>query len=152
MIILNPRLRLERYIHGNNATIGKVIDPDNGNKYICYTVERSAYGTPCRIPAGTYKVQLYHSPHLEGLAIKKGLSAIEARLKARVWQLQNVPGRTAIQIHVANRYSELRGCIAPGLTVAQDKESVLSSRLAFQKLVSYVGSWDAIWELEVKDI
>lgn len=143
-------LRLDRYIHGNNATIGKIIDPAN-NKFICYTVERSRYGTPCRIDAGTYKVSLYYSPSLHAKLVRKGLTEQEARLKSRVWQLHNVPGRTAIQIHIGNSYTELRGCIAPGLSVAKNKEGVQSSGLAFNRLVSYLGSWDKVWYLEVKD-
>jgi hypothetical protein len=46
----------------------------------------------------------------------------------------------------------LRGCLAPGLSVGADKESVLSSRLAFQKLVDYLGGWDTVWELEIVNI
>jgi hypothetical protein len=151
MITLNPLLRLNRLIHGDNATIGKIVNPERDNEYVCWTVERSAYGVPCRIPKGLYRVKMRVSPRLEGLLIKKGLTAVDARLKARVWELQNVAGRTAIQIHVANRYSELQGCIAPGLSNGKDNESVESSTLALNKLTSYLGGWDAIWELEVCD-
>jgi hypothetical protein len=96
MITLNPILRLERYIHGNNATIGKIVNPEKYRDFVCYTLERSTYGIPSRIPEGIYRVKMRVSPRLEGLFIKRGLTAVEAQVKARVWELDNVPGRTAI--------------------------------------------------------
>jgi len=152
MITLNPILRLERYIHGNNATIGKIVNPEKYRDFVCYTLERSAYGIPSRIPEGIYRVKMRVSPRLEGLFIKRGLTAVEAQIRARVWELDNVPGRTAIQIHGANKYTELKGCIAPGLSVCKDRESVLSSQLALRKLTDYVGGWDAVWEMEVVNV
>lgn len=70
---------------------------------ICHAVERPHFSFnndhPC-IPEGTYIAERYHSPNPN-----HGL----------VWLLQNVPGRTYIELHIANWPSELLGCIAPGI-------------------------------------
>ena len=101
---------------------------------------------------GLYKVQMRVSPKLETKYRLKGFSEMDSEIKARVWELQNVPGRACIQIHVANKASELRGCIAPGLSINSTRDAVLSSVLAFNKLRDYIGGWDQVWWLEVKNI
>lgn len=73
----------------------------------CRTLERPAPQFvdefPC-IPAGTYKVLLQHSEHF-----------------GRIMPfLQDVPGRTAIEIHWANFIRELEGCIAVGTTISRE--------------------------------
>lgn len=54
-----------------------------------------------------------------------------------LWELKNVPGRSEIKIHVANRPSELLGCIALGLSHSDiDKDGILdliSSRKAVDR-------------------
>ena len=66
------------------------------------TVEKAADDAehPC-IPAGTYPLQL--GTHHAGTP----------QAYPCYWVL-SVPGRSAIQIHIANLPHELRGCIAPG--------------------------------------
>lgn len=67
---------------------------------LCVTCERpwadNRHETSC-IPLGLYRCLPYASP-------TKGL----------VWLLQGVTGRSMIEIHAANKPSQLRGCIAPG--------------------------------------
>ncbi len=60
----------------------------------CVTLERH----DTMIPAGTYKVSVYHSP----------------RLNRDVLLLHDVPGRTMIEIHNANWENQLEGCVAVG--------------------------------------
>lgn len=68
-------------------------------RHVAFTCERPRTGEhPC-IPEGTYIASRYNSP-------KHG---------PNTWQLEAVPGRTNIQIHIANWPSQLLGCIAPGL-------------------------------------
>ena len=55
-------------------------------------------GISC-IPVGTYQAEIYQSP-----------------TKGSVYLLQNVPGRTMIEIHAANWVHELLGCIALGMS------------------------------------
>lgn len=65
-----------------------------------YSLERPSSGDhPC-IPAGTYEVK--KTPHpIHGLC----------------YEVQNVPGRSAILIHPANWFFQLLGCIALGRSV-----------------------------------
>jgi hypothetical protein len=56
-----------------------------------------------RIPAGTYKVLLYDSPHF-----------------MREVPLIDVPGRQYIEIHFANYAAQLKGCIAVGKELEDD--------------------------------
>lgn len=99
--------------------------------HVCYTIERPQTGEhPC-IPEGTYAVRRYDSPsHGPG-----------------IWQLQGVPGRSNIQLHIANWPHELLGCIAPGLrpcTGADGEPGVESSRIAFQKFMGLTADDDAL--------
>lgn len=61
------------------------------------TLERpSNIDHPC-IPEGIYQCDRFQSPH-----------------NGDVWLLKDVPRRSMIEIHSANIYTELLGCIAPG--------------------------------------
>lgn len=141
MIKLPLRLRLERFHMNDFATIGKLTAPEVSDLRICYTLELTKWGHPCCIPKGVYHVRMYVSPRLEALG-KRGKAAW-------VWQLENVPNRANIQIHTANAPSELKGCIAPGLTVNGTYDYITDSRLAFDKLTKTVGGWKNSWELEI---
>lgn len=88
----------------------------------CFTMEPSkdtpvVLGHPC-IPAGVYSVILTMSPHL-GYVTPEVL---------------DVPGRTAIRIHVANHPKELEGCTAVG--ESQRPDMVLNSKMAFSKMMT----------------
>ena len=128
------KLTLERYIHGEKATIGRLLT-EMGD-HVCYTLELQRYGIPCRIIEGIYQAAEYDSP----------------ANKCRVWLLSGIPGRSFIEIHPANYPSELKGCIAPGLSVAVNKQAVWDSRTALEKIVETVGGWDKTWTIEVKSV
>ena len=83
------------------GTFGDLVT-DSGFK--CRTLERPAAiaDHPC-IPAGAYTVKWTVGVHPK---------------HPQVYEVQNVPGRTAILIHSANVYEQLLGCIAPGAVVA----------------------------------
>lgn len=68
------------------------------------------------IPAGTYRCVLSMSP----------------RFRRMLYEVQNVPNRAGIRIHVANWASELHGCIAVGLVHGPDM--VLKSTIAMQRM------------------
>lgn len=90
----------------------------------CFTLERPSTGDhPC-IPAGTYQCDRFQSPH-----------------NGDCWLLKDVPGRSMIEIHAANMYSELLGCIAPGrrLGTFNDVHAVLESKPAMEDLRKAVG-------------
>jgi hypothetical protein len=54
--------------------------------------------------------------------------------------IQNVPNRSGICVHVANKYSELLGCVAVGKgygDLNKDGEmDVLQSRITFERLMA----------------
>lgn len=102
-----------------------------------YTLEPGANpintGHPT-IPAGKYRVLLTRSPHLGYVTP----------------ELQDVPGRTAIRIHVANFIHELLGCTAVGSTrsrmPSQTEWAVWGSLKAFQALMGKLeAATDEIW-------
>lgn len=92
----------------------------NGRLWM-YTLEPSRLtpvhpGHPC-ISAGRFRAFLTRSPHLGYITPL----------------LQNVPGRSEIRVHKANRPDELLGCTAVGEDCAPD--SVGMSGVAFKKLM-----------------
>lgn len=144
MITLPLRIRLKRYYQNDNITLGRFECVDKDNEFICYSMELPKYGHPVRIPAGLYRVRSYISPRLKSLGWTD--------LRSTVWQLDNVKGRSNIQIHTANYPSELRGCIAPGLSISKKQDSIFDSRKAFDLLTNKIGGFDNTWELEVLDV
>lgn len=79
-------------------TFGRLKAPGG---FECDTLERPATGTDhLRIPAGSYRVHASQHPE-HGLC----------------YELQAVPGRSAILIHPANWVRQLLGCIALGRSV-----------------------------------
>jgi len=101
----------------------------NGN-FFCYTIELpkvSAYGSNVCIPTGTYFLQKYLSPHW----------GFEVPL------LQDVPGRSSIEIHPSNyaldpktHHAFLLGCIALG--DSEDTDVVYNSKATFNKFMAQI--------------
>jgi hypothetical protein len=64
-----------------------------------------------------------------------------------VFDVNRVPGRRLIQIHIGNNEDDVSGCILPGLQYGyvkalsgtESKPGVLYSRAAFNKLKSLMG-------------
>lgn len=91
--------------------------------FVCYTVEDSTLlgtGKGCGIAEGAYRVVYTLSP----------------RYKKRMLRLVGVPNREGILIHVANRASDVIGCIGVGLTLGKD--FVGRSQTALEKLEGLV--------------
>ena len=90
-------LILKRKPSSNDVTIGEIFYNDT---FICATFELpwldNKVDESC-IPVGTY-------------TLKRVLSN---RLRRQVYTLTNVPGRSSIHIHPANKLDEIKGCIAP---------------------------------------
>lgn len=111
--------------HGHiENTIGAVL---------CYTIEKNwhnnANDNSC-IPLGIYRVTKFNSPS-----------------KGHVFLLHDVPGRTMIEIHVANWSSQLLGCIAVGLDFTE--QGVGRSELALEKLLKIMPDE---FQLEIKTL
>lgn len=103
------------------------------DKPFCVTLERPADGDhPC-IPAGIYQCDRFKSPH-----------------NGDTWLLKDVPGRSMIEIHSANMYTQLLGCIAPGrrLGTLGGIPAVLESKGAMDDLYKTLGDH---FELTIKE-
>ena len=123
-------MNLELFRNKSNAacTIGELfID----GEHECYTLEdivREQDGVPVElwkikgqtaIPAGTYVVTL----------------TMSARFGRVMPLLNNVDGYTGIRMHPGNTAADTDGCIETGLQVADDQESILQSRIAFEHVL-----------------
>lgn len=115
-----PAFRIDRMPEGDGATFGQLVDDEE--RIICKTVEKrwldNHHDTSC-IPAGTY------------FAHRR--LAKDTRHGYDVFELEGVPDRANIQIHIANVASELLGCIALGTEFAliNGQHGVANSRLAY---------------------
>lgn len=112
------KLELIRHTFTDKSAIGSLsID----GIFECYTLERPDDGTnaPTRsaIVCGTYPVNLAHSEHFGRV----------------VPHILNVPGRSDIEIHVANKPEDIHGCVGVGTT--KDVNFVGQSMFAFNKLM-----------------
>jgi hypothetical protein len=126
-------MKLQRTTLGQDGapTLGTMVSRD-GN-FSCVTLERSVNGDHPAIPAGTYAM---------GYAMHHG--------KYRCPEVLDVPGRTAIHIHVANRCAELLGCIAVGENVSPDSDAIEHSQAAFDRLMQYLEGVET-WTLDIAD-
>lgn len=119
--------RIERQ-YGDKGTRGKLY---NVQDFVCETIERPQTGEhPC-IPEGWYIAKRYNSP----------------KNKRIVWQLEDVPNRTNIQLHIANWPSELEGCIAPGKEIGYSpngEPGVLKSGQAFEEFMALTADEEQI--------
>ena len=97
------------------------------------TVERSKIDMthPC-IPKGVYplKLGMYYSGDGPG-----------GKIDYPSYEVLNVPKRSLIKIHAANKASELLGCIAPGLSmdIFGGEIGVTSSRKALEEFMEALG-------------
>jgi len=114
-------LQLSRRPPHGNALFGTL--KVNGT-FECFTLENQAV---C-IPAGTYPISAYFSPHAKHL----------------VPLLLNVPGRDYIEMHCGNLPCDSRGCVLVGQGNTQD--TLENSRLAFDHLFPQI--MDAIQRQE----
>jgi len=101
------------------------------NVFFCYTIELpkvSAYDSNVCIPEGTYFIQKYFSPHW----------GFEVPL------LQDVPGRSEIEVHPSNyaispdakHHCYLLGCIALGNS--EDTDVVYNSKDTFNRFMQQI--------------
>lgn len=126
--------KLRRFLVANNATLGEL----TGLSRTLYTLEdvwRNNARTISCIPAGTYLVH----PH--------GWHGEPVRYK-RVWQLQNVPGRSAILMHAGNVHQDTEGCILVGLNKDEKLGKILDSRLAIKLMRDEIGQQHFLLEIE----
>jgi hypothetical protein len=101
---------------GNGAQDGTLGQYASDSGFRCATVERpwddNLADLSC-VPVGRYLCLWTWSP----------------KHNANVYELQDVPGRTAVEIHAANVFEQLLGCIAPGHAVAEFAAGLLPKGL-----------------------
>lgn len=133
------RLELFRFYFGDKSTIGALFA--NG-VFECFTLElpRLHDGKPnvpdltC-IPARVYDVRVMPSPkHPLGTP-----------------HIINVPGRSAVEMHVANKPSELKGCVAVGQVASVASNEVLASGAAFDHLMEKLKGREDV-KIEIREL
>jgi hypothetical protein len=113
----NFNLTIERKLSSENCTMGYLIADD---EVLCYTLElpwKDNLNNISCIPAGTYN----------------GIMRYDKTDGWRI-QLENVPNRTGVQIHMGNYTSQIAGCVLVGTDAMVDNCSVLHSTAAYSKL------------------
>lgn len=129
------RLKIDRFIPTEDGVIG-VLEP-----LLLFTLEpelRANQRNISAIPAGVYLCQrtIYH---------RHGFATFE---------ITGVPNRSRILFHPGNTEEDTEGCILVGGSLGalgnsgQRKLAVLSSRVAFQRLMNYLEGED-VFELEI---
>lgn len=116
----------------DKSTIGELFFD---SLFECFTLELSARkkdGVKNCIPAGRYEILMLHS----------------ARFEMDTPHLQDVPGRTFIEIHPGNRPEDTEGCILLGQ--GKDVDWVSSSRAAYQALIPKIEAKLAVGKLFIE--
>jgi hypothetical protein len=88
---------------------------------------------PGLIPMGLYTIERPWINNVKNIScIPEGFYVVERRHSPRfgddMWMVIDVPNRTDILIHVANRASDVQGCIGIGTSVYPDLSGVGNSR------------------------
>jgi hypothetical protein len=119
------RFRLQRLTQTEAGTFGVLSDAEN--KEVCKTMELpwkdNAHAVSC-IPAGEYPAHRFLSP-------KRGYE---------VFMLDDVPDRSAIEIHIGNRLRDTDGCVLVGMEygLVNGEHGITESRVAFVKFMGLV--------------
>ena len=92
------------------------------NRFQCFTLEP----TDKMIPSGEYDAELYMSP----------------KAKRVVVLLKDVPGRSEIEIHPGNFYTDSLGCIFVG--DGRFTDALMNSQSAFKQLMDKLSPTDSI--------
>ena len=106
----------------------------DGDPFLCDVLERGKHMAehPCIAP-GRYELVRFETE--KGYLSKHGPDTI---------LVKDVPGRDLIEIHIANRWEQLLGCLAPGETRDLNAESIWESRVPHAALqAKVVAAWAA---------
>lgn len=123
------------FSHGTLSTLH-----DHNNLELCCIVEcpqkNNEPNISC-IPEGTYNLSPHKSPKFGNCYALDAPSLGVTRYGPSL--------RTHILIHVANRPSELKGCLAPGsdFGTLNGEWAVMNSRLAFNSIMKYLNGENA---------
>lgn len=130
------RLKLQRAFSNKQVTLGmlQILGLEHAPFFTLENPKRSS-NVDNRIPAGVYKCKPY-----SGTKYKD------------VFEVQNVPNRSAILIHWGNFESDTEGCILVGDSAAMHgiRPAVLQSRVSFDRLRGLLAGVKE-FELEIFD-
>lgn len=139
MTVSGPRFTLRRLSSSPNGTFGQLLDADE--RLVCLTLERPYVdanhdgltdpNVSC-IPAGTFAAH-----RRLGSTSKRGYD---------VFELEGVPGRSVIQIHIGNHVDQSEGCILLGSNFGPfaGKPGLLGSAAAFRSFMHRLVGVDRI--------
>jgi len=119
-------LKLKRTQHLEQATLGTLTIDDVTTDPI-YTLEnpKRATDVDSLIPAGTYTCRPYSS-------VKH----------PNVYEIMDVPNRTAILIHTGNREEDTLGCVLIGNRIGSigTEPAVLDSKMCYERFRTLIGN------------
>lgn len=118
-----------------------ILRDDDGIE-ICRFLERGLKnpdGHP-RIPAGTYQItrKPVGASHFDHAYLE-----LMPRAYRGILCIPNVPGRSNIEVHTANYFSQLLGCLAAATTIGKTPDGdfdAVESRLAYSKMYPIVSA------------
>ena len=120
------------------GTPGELYVNDNkSGDLFCYTLELDWEGNKTNISC------IREGIHLCKIGIHYGVRVY------KVYELQNVPGRTNVEIHIGNFLSDILGCILVGkeLRIYKGKYWVKSSTEVFNKFMNKMNNEDFLLEI-----
>lgn len=110
------RITIQRQTEGSSCITGTILVND---RHVAHTLERpNINNTPqiSAVPAGTYQATVRFD-HADAWRL----------------ELQDVPGRQNVQIHVGNWVNQTRGCILIGASVDASTCTISDSRAAYRQ-------------------
>lgn len=143
------KLKLERFLSDENATVGKLYAD---GEFVCYTLEDEKREVKVkgetRIPAGTYDVKK-----------REVLSGLTKKYREKYdffdyhYQLQNVPNFNYVYIHMGNYETNTDGCILVGSDYGEHKDTyaVWNSGATFEKVYKMMENAGSPISIEVVD-
>jgi hypothetical protein len=123
-------IRLERLAYLPNCTLGRLLY----GKHALATIERPWLNNQPNIsciPSGQYICKRYSSEKYPN-----------------TYEITGVPHRTHILFHIANYATEVRGCVALGLSIHDGEMMVVNSRLAVERFMNYLDGRES-FDLEI---
>ena len=117
-------ITLERLAYLPNCTIGRLLAGDNA----WATIERPWINNEANIsciPEGIYQCEKYSSNRFP-----------------RTYQIESVINRTYILFHIANKATEVQGCVGLGKSISTNNYEIVDSRAAMNEFIDYMSERD----------
>lgn len=127
--IKKVKLQLVRYFNDSQIILGNLYGYDSERKTYLYGLSLFTLENAVKaIPVGIYPYRLSVTP-----ATSKWFGK-----QSYILTIDDVPGRSGIQIHVGNTIKDTTGCILVGLEENDNQDALLASQPAFNQLVKWL--------------